>query len=165
MDGELSVARAARARGTLQCLSTMTSTPIEEVNKALGRPVWYQLYAPSKWEVCEQLLKRVEAAGSTVVLLTVDNTTGRNSETYKRMRPKDLQPCMSCHPGPGEPPGPTGERAMFKGIDMKGVREFEHLVRDCGLGALRVARAHGRRVRSEHVRNAVSIVTHEIALA
>src|SRR5262245_11419656 len=78
-DGELAVARAARARGTLQCLSTMTSTSIEDVNKALGRPVWYQLYAPSKWEACEQLLRRVEAAGSTVVLLTVDNTTGRNS--------------------------------------------------------------------------------------
>src|ERR1051326_1727766 len=121
-DGELSVARAARARGTLQCLSTMTSTPIEDVNKALGRAVWYQLYAPSKWEVCEQLLRRVEAAGSTVVLLTVDNTTGRNSETFLRTRPKDLSQCMSCHPGPGQPPGPVGERAMFKGIDMTGVR-------------------------------------------
>ena len=120
-DGELSVARAARARGTLQCLSTMTSTAIEDVNKALGRPVWYQLYAPSKWEACEQLLRRVEAAGSTVVLLTVDNTTGRNSETYRRTRPKDLSGCGSCH-GPGEPPGPVGDRAMFKGIDMTGVR-------------------------------------------
>src|SRR4029077_10616167 len=29
-DGELSVARAAKAHGTLQCLSTMTSTPIED---------------------------------------------------------------------------------------------------------------------------------------
>jgi len=121
-DGELSVARAARARGTLHCLSTMTSTPIEDVNKALGRAVWYQLYAPSKWEACEQLLRRVEAAGSTVVLLTVDNTTGRNSETFLRTRPKDLSQCMSCHPGPGQPPGPVGERAMFKGIDMTGVR-------------------------------------------
>jgi 4-hydroxymandelate oxidase len=120
-DGELAVARAAAARGTLQCLSTMTSTPIEEVNKALGRPVWYQLYAPSKWSACEQLLKRVEAAGSTVVMLTVDNTTGRNSETYRRTRPKDLTQCVSCH-GPGEPPGPVGTRAMFKGIDMTGVR-------------------------------------------
>src|SRR5437867_5551395 len=120
-DGELAVARAARARGTLQCLSTMTSTPIEDVNKALGRPVWYQLYAPSQWEACEQLLRRVEAAGSTVVLLTVDNTTGRNSETYRRTRPKDLSQCASCH-GPGEPPGPVGERAMFKCIDMTGVR-------------------------------------------
>jgi isopentenyl diphosphate isomerase/L-lactate dehydrogenase-like FMN-dependent dehydrogenase len=120
-DGELAVARAAAARGTLQCLSTMTSTGIEDVNKALGRPVWYQLYAPSKWAACEQLLRRVEAAGSTVVLLTVDNTTGRNSETYKRTRPADLTPCASCH-GPGEPPGPVGDRAMFKGIDMTGVR-------------------------------------------
>ena len=121
-DGELAVARAARARGTLQCLSTMTSTPIEDVNAALGRPVWYQLYAPSKWEACEQLLRRVEAAGSSVVLLTVDNTTGRNSETYLRTRPNDLTQCASCHPGPGQPPGPVGERAMFKGIDMTGVR-------------------------------------------
>ena len=121
-DGELSVARAARARGTLQCLSTMTSTPIEDVNKALGRPVWFQLYAPSKWEACEQLLRRVEAAGSTVVLLTVDNTTGRNSETYRRTRPKDLNQCASCHEGPGEPPGPVAGRTMFKGIDMTGVR-------------------------------------------
>jgi isopentenyl diphosphate isomerase/L-lactate dehydrogenase-like FMN-dependent dehydrogenase len=121
-DGELAVARAARARGTLQCLSTMTSTAIEDVNTALGRPVWYQLYAPSKWEACEQLLRRVEAAGSTVVLLTVDNTTGRNSETYLRNRPKDLTQCKSCHQGPGQPPGPVGERAMFKGIDMTGVR-------------------------------------------
>jgi len=120
-DGELAVARAAKARGTLQCLSTMTSTAIEDVNKALGRPVWYQLYAPSKWEACEQLLRRVEAAGSSVVLLTVDNTTGRNSETYRRGRPKDLTGCVSCH-GPGEPPGPVGDRAMFKGIDMTGVR-------------------------------------------
>jgi isopentenyl diphosphate isomerase/L-lactate dehydrogenase-like FMN-dependent dehydrogenase len=120
-DGEVAVARAAAARGTLQCLSTMTSTGIEDVNKALGRPVWYQLYAPSKWAACEQLLRRVEASGSSVVLLTVDNTTGRNSETYKRTRPSDLAPCASCH-GPGEPPGPVADRAMFKGIDMRGVR-------------------------------------------
>src|SRR4029453_9563705 len=60
-EGELAVARAAAARGTLQCLSTMTSTPIEDVNKALGRPVWYQLYARSRWAAGEQTLKRVEA--------------------------------------------------------------------------------------------------------
>ena len=62
-DGELAVARAAKARGTLQFLSTATSTGVEDVNKALGRPVWYQLYAPPAWEACEQLLRRVEAAG------------------------------------------------------------------------------------------------------
>src|ERR1700758_1732213 len=55
-DGELAVARAAKARGTLQVLSTMTSVAVEEVNKTLGRPVWQQLYAPSSWDACRQLL-------------------------------------------------------------------------------------------------------------
>jgi isopentenyl diphosphate isomerase/L-lactate dehydrogenase-like FMN-dependent dehydrogenase len=118
-DGEVAVARAAKARNTLQILSTATSTPIEEVNAALGRPVWYQLYAPSSWAACEQLLRRVQASGSTVIALTVDNTTGRNSETYLRTRPKDLRQCNACHNGQ---PGPTvKERRMYDGIDMTGV--------------------------------------------
>ena len=119
-DGEIAVARAAKARGTLQILSTTTSAPIEDVNKALGRPVWYQLYAPSSWDVCEKMLRRVEASGSTVVALTVDNTTGRNSETYRRMRPKDLGSCASCHEG--EPGTSIKERRMYDGIDMTGVK-------------------------------------------
>ena len=119
-DGELAVARANKAKGTLQFLSTSTSTGIEDVNKALGRPVWYQLYAPSSWDACEQLLRRVEAAGSTVVALTVDNTTGRNSETYLRTRPKDLRQCAACHEG--QPGTALKERPMYDGINMTGVR-------------------------------------------
>jgi len=118
--GELAVARAAKARGTLQVLSTMTSTAVEDVNKALGRPVWQQLYAPSSWDACQQLLRRVEAAGCSVIALTVDNTTGRNSETYLRTRPKDLSQCAACHK---DGPGPSiSERPMFDGINMIGVR-------------------------------------------
>src|SRR6185295_6915870 len=106
-DGELAVARAAKARGTLQFLSTSTSTGVEDVNKALGRPVWYQLYAPPSWEANELILRRVEAAGCSVIALTVDNTTGRNSETYLRTRPKDLTQCAACHEGgPGGGPRP-----------------------------------------------------------
>ena len=91
-DGELAVARATKARGTMQMLSTSTSTAVEDVNSAHGRPVWYQLYAPTAWEACEKLVRRVEAAGCPVIALTVDNTTGRNSETYLRTLPKDLRP-------------------------------------------------------------------------
>src|SRR5476649_2816762 len=119
-DGELSVARATKARGTLQMLSTSTSTPVEEVNKAHGRPVWYQLYAPFSWDACEKILQRVEAAGCSTVLLTVDNTTGRNSETYLRTRPKDLRQCSGCHEGP--PGTALKERTMYDGIDMTGVK-------------------------------------------
>ena len=117
-DGEVAVARAAKARGTLQILSTAASTGIEDVNRALGRPAWYQLYAPRSWEANEHLLRRVEAAGSTVIALTVDNTTGRNSETYLRTRPKDLKQCNACHPeGPG-----SGLRPMTADLTMPGGR-------------------------------------------
>jgi 4-hydroxymandelate oxidase len=118
-EGEVAVARAAKARGTLQFLSTATSTGVEDVNAALGRPVWYQLYAPSTWEACQKILERVEGAGCTVLALTVDNTTGRFSETYLRTRP-DLHTCVPCH-GEGEPPG-NSPRPMYKGIDMTGVK-------------------------------------------
>jgi isopentenyl diphosphate isomerase/L-lactate dehydrogenase-like FMN-dependent dehydrogenase len=117
--GELAVARAAKARGTLQVLSTSTSVGLEEVNQARGRPVWYQLYAPSSWAVTEKLIHRVEAAGCPVIALTVDNTTGRYSQTYLRLRPKDLRQCAACHEG--EPGTAIKERRMYDGIDMTGV--------------------------------------------
>jgi 4-hydroxymandelate oxidase len=118
-NGEEAVARAAKARGTLQFLSSASSTGVEDVNKALGRPVWYQVYAPSTWEACEQLLQRVQAAGCPVIALTVDNTTGRNSETYLRTRPKDLTQCAACHKG--EPFTDLHELPMYDGINMNGV--------------------------------------------
>jgi len=117
-DGELAVARAAKARGTLQILSNATSTPVEDVNRALGRPVWFQLYALHSWEGCEQILRRAEAAGCTVVALTIDINTGRNTETYLRTRPRDLRPCANCHEG--EPGTAPSERPMYDGIDMTG---------------------------------------------
>ncbi len=118
-DAELAVARATKARGTMQMLSTATSTGVEDVNAAHGRPVWYQLYAPNKWEACEKLVRRVEAAGCPVIALTVDNTTGRNSQTYLRTRPKDLTQCLACHEN-GQGPS-TKDRKMYQGIDMTGV--------------------------------------------
>jgi 4-hydroxymandelate oxidase len=118
-DGELAVARATKARGTLQILSTATSTGVEDVISAHGKPVWYQLYAPTSWDACEKIVKRVQAAGCPVIALTVDNTTGRNSETYNRSRPKDLGQCKACHEGGAGPS--IKERKMYDGINMTGV--------------------------------------------
>jgi 4-hydroxymandelate oxidase len=121
-DGELAVARAAKAHGTLQILSTATSTAVEDVNKALGRPVWYQLYAPSTWAACQKILERVEAAGCSVLALTVDNTTGRYSETYLRGRGRNLEEhCGGCHEI-AKDDIVIKNRPMYAGIDMAGVR-------------------------------------------
>src|SRR5437660_6909523 len=42
-DGELGVARAAKAGAHLMILSTATTTAVEEVAAARGAPLWYQL--------------------------------------------------------------------------------------------------------------------------
>jgi isopentenyl diphosphate isomerase/L-lactate dehydrogenase-like FMN-dependent dehydrogenase len=118
-DGELAVARATRSRGTMQMLSTSTSTAVEDVNSAHGRPVWYQLYAPAAWAACERIVRRVEAAGCPVIALTVDNTTGRNSESYLRALPRDRRQCLTCHQNGL---GPTAQgRKMYDGINMAGI--------------------------------------------
>src|SRR5450631_3134243 len=44
-DGELAVAKAARAGNHLQVLSTSSNYSVEDVTKARGAPIWFQLYA------------------------------------------------------------------------------------------------------------------------
>ncbi|HEY3442743.1 MAG TPA: alpha-hydroxy acid oxidase [Paludibaculum sp.] len=118
-DAELCAARAATARHTHQILSTLTTTPIEQVMKAAGTPLWYQLYATTSWQVTEKLVQRAEAAGCPVMALTVDLPAGRNLETLERFKRLDKRPCANCHT-----PGPEAfyrRKPMFEGIDTKGV--------------------------------------------
>ena len=63
-DGEVAVAKAARAGNHLQMLSTVATTSIEEAIASRGAPVWFQLYPTRKWEIAEALVTRAERAGS-----------------------------------------------------------------------------------------------------
>ncbi|HWF09837.1 MAG TPA: alpha-hydroxy acid oxidase [Bryobacteraceae bacterium] len=117
-DAELATARAAKAKGALQILSTVTSVSYEEIAKARGGPVWYQLYAPAKWEQAEHIIKRVEAAGCPALALTIDLLGGRNTETYNRARRADKRDCNECHEG--APGSNLAARPMFQGLDMNG---------------------------------------------
>ena len=96
-EGELATARAARAKHHLQILSTQTSTPVEEVAKALGTPPWYQLYMPLTWAATEKLVKRVEDAGCPTLVWTIDLFGGRSTETAERFRRLDTRDCTQCH--------------------------------------------------------------------
>jgi 4-hydroxymandelate oxidase len=116
-DGELGVARAAQSKKALQILSTVTSHSVEDVMKARGGPVWYQLYAISNWSFTEKVVKRAEDAGCPVLAWTIDLLAGRNTELASRYRRIDDRECASCH---GEPFGAINARPMFDGIDMKG---------------------------------------------
>ena len=96
-DGELGTARAAKAKNVTQMLSTVSSTSVEDVGKALGAPPWYQLYMPASWEETEKLVRRVEAAGCEVLAWTIDTLGGRNAETGSRLARTDTRNCLTCH--------------------------------------------------------------------
>jgi 4-hydroxymandelate oxidase len=119
-EGELAAARAARAKKTVQMLSTQTSTPVEEVAKSLGTPPWFQLYMPVTWEETETLVKRAEAAGCPVLAWTIDFLGGLNPETALRFMRQDTRDCLSCHTSPPRLGGlnPQGNRSkpMFSGL-------------------------------------------------
>lgn len=118
-EGELPVARAARAKRTLYMLSTAANTGVEQISETMGRPVWFQLYPTSRWEITEKLVRRAEAAGCPVLVLTIDTQAGRHTETLDRFKRLDDRKCVVCH-------GTRREdfyrrKPMFDGIDVTGV--------------------------------------------
>lgn len=121
-DGEVATARAAKSQKAVQMLSTASSTPVEEVSKALGTPPWFQLYMPLTWEETEKVVKRVEAAGCPVLAWTVDLLAGRNTETATRFTRLDNRDCLSCHaisPKAGANPADNAGKPMLAGTSGK----------------------------------------------
>jgi len=96
-DGEVAVGRAARTGDHLQILSTSANDPVEDVTKARGAPIWFQLYASPEWEVAKALIQRADAAGCPVLVVTTDRVGGRNQETLFRLMREDTRQCSSCH--------------------------------------------------------------------
>src|SRR5262245_57521307 len=119
-DGEVAVAKAARAGNHLQILSTSTNTGVEEVTAARGAPVWYQLYATNKWDVARAMVQRAENAGCPAVAVTVDRSGGRNQETLFRLIPSDTRDCNACHER-GSLATNLKRRAMYKDLDISGL--------------------------------------------
>lgn len=81
-DGEAGVARAAGAAGTIQFVSGVTTTPIEEIMANASGPIFYQLYYVGGRDASAPIIERVKAAGVSGLVLTVDTPTVA--------RPKDL---------------------------------------------------------------------------
>ncbi|MGA4837505.1 alpha-hydroxy acid oxidase [Streptomyces sp. G45] len=79
-DGEAATARAARAAGVPFVLSTLSSTPVEEIT-ALGADTWFQLYCLRDRPATAGLVRRAERAGCSALMVTVDV-----SEMGRRLR-------------------------------------------------------------------------------
>jgi L-lactate dehydrogenase (cytochrome) len=69
---EVQAARAAEAAGVPFVESTVSICPLEEVAQATSAPPWFQLYVMRDRAYTEELMARAGAAGSPVLVLTID---------------------------------------------------------------------------------------------
>lgn len=118
--GEVPVARAAKAQRAMMMLSTATTTSVEDVANELGRPPWYQLYTTSRWDYTERLMRRAEQAGCPVIAVTVDTIAGRHTETFERFKLQDKRDCKVCHGA--RPEDFYRRKPMFEGLDTVGLK-------------------------------------------
>jgi heme/flavin dehydrogenase (mycofactocin system) len=70
-DGEVAVARAAAARGTVMGLSNFASKSVEEVT-ATGATTFFQMYWTGDRDVVVQRMERAHAAGAKGLIATLD---------------------------------------------------------------------------------------------
>lgn len=70
-DGEVAVARAAAARGTVMGLSNFASKSVEEVT-ATGAPTFFQMYWTGDRDTMIQRMQRAHDAGSAGLIATLD---------------------------------------------------------------------------------------------
>jgi 4-hydroxymandelate oxidase len=72
-DGEIGVARATAAAGVTQVLSTLSTTSLEDVARAVPDGArWFQLYVFRDRGLTADLVRRAEAAGYEAIVMTVD---------------------------------------------------------------------------------------------
>ncbi|MBI1896546.1 MAG: alpha-hydroxy-acid oxidizing protein [Acidobacteria bacterium] len=119
-DAEIATARGARDGSAQMILSTYASLSIRDVAKEYGRPLWFQLYPTNDFEVTRELIRRAEAVGAPVLVLTCDSPAGANRETQRRGWDKKQPQCRACHDT--GVPNYLREHRTFDGIDLSRVR-------------------------------------------
>jgi 4-hydroxymandelate oxidase len=71
-DGECATARACSAAGLPMCLSSLSTTSLEEVRAATTAPLWMQIYLSQDRGFTRSLVERADAAGIEAFAVTAD---------------------------------------------------------------------------------------------
>ncbi|WP_137933352.1 alpha-hydroxy acid oxidase [Mesorhizobium comanense] len=77
---DIAIARAAAARGIPYTLSTMATTGIERMARAVDGPLWFQLYVLRDLDFVRQLTQRARENGYSTLVVTVDLQAGGKRE-------------------------------------------------------------------------------------
>lgn len=101
-DGECATARAARDADTLMIISMASTTPVEEITAAdfaadtRRRRFWFQLYIQPDRTFTAELIARVEAAGCSGLVVTIDSPIFGRHERDLRNSFLDLPQGLDC---------------------------------------------------------------------
>jgi isopentenyl diphosphate isomerase/L-lactate dehydrogenase-like FMN-dependent dehydrogenase len=121
-DAEIGTARAAASRSALMMLSSGASRSLADVTAARNAPVWHQLYPTDDWSVTRAVVDRAQRAGCPAIVLTVDSTGGRNSETLLRAMRVDERQCTQCHIDNSH--DIVRRAPLYAGLDVSRVKEY-----------------------------------------
>lgn len=79
-EGELALARAAKAAGIPFTLATGSMTAMERIAEEAGGELWFQLYLWPDRSMSHELVERARAAGFKALVVTVDGVSAGNRE-------------------------------------------------------------------------------------
>jgi L-lactate dehydrogenase (cytochrome) len=79
-EGELAVARAAGAEGSIAIVGVFSSYTLEEIRAVTQGPLWFQIYLWKDRAVTRELVERARAAGYQALCLTIDTPVLGNRE-------------------------------------------------------------------------------------
>jgi 4-hydroxymandelate oxidase len=141
-EGEIAMACAAKAAGTLFILSSLSNTAMEAVFTEAASPRWFQLYIYKDRQITLELVKRAEAAGAEAIVLTVDapGLGTRERDTRNRFRLPDGLAVENLSPlGKGKMPEVPGSGlAAYVRENFKSDLGFDDLDWLCSSTALPV---------------------------
>lgn len=136
-DGEIGIARAAAATGTIMCVSTLASTGAAAVAEAVPEVTrWFQLYAFSDRGVTREMVDTAVAHGYEAIVVTVDRPVLGVRERERRADVRGVATSVAPAPAPGA--GRATQPADFSHLIDPDLRwsDVEQLASECPVPVL-----------------------------
>ena len=71
-NGEIATAQASNAMNCCMCVSSFSSSTLEDISSVSSSPLWFQLYIQPEMSVNLELIKKAEKLGYKALVITID---------------------------------------------------------------------------------------------
>lgn len=72
INGEIATVQASNAMNCCMCVSSFSSSTLEDISKSTNSPLWFQLYIQPDMSVNLELIKKAEKLGYKALVITID---------------------------------------------------------------------------------------------